>query len=53
MFEECQNNLTEWLKTMFVLSSSSFIMSFVNRFDKSESESGKIYTRYSLHVDLL
>ena len=48
MFEECKNNLTEWLKTMFELSSSSFIMSFENMFNITTKVNVKV--QKSKHV---
>ena len=46
IFQECNNNLTEWVKTLFILSSSSFMMIFVNMFTITT----KVKVQKSKHV---
>ena len=46
MFQECKNNLKEWFKTMFILSSSSFMLRFVNMFNITT----KVKVQKSKHV---
>jgi len=48
MFQECKNDLPELFKTMFILSSYSFMMRIVNMFNQTTKV--KVKVQKSKHV---